>query len=115
MLCAGQACESVAFDRMIEPRMAFLEYIIFKLNLSRYKIMDFGRALSSMKGGCSVARTGWNGKGMWLRIQFPDDNSKMTLPYVYIEYPVGHQAYPEGSKVPWLASQTDLLSEDWIE
>ncbi len=50
---------------------------------------------------------------MWLRIQTPDANSKMTLPYIYIEYPVGHPAYPNGSRVPWLASQTDILSEDW--
>ena len=50
---------------------------------------------------------------MWLALQIPDENSKMTLPYVYIEYPVGHPAYPQGSRVPWLASQTDLLSEDW--
>jgi hypothetical protein len=37
----------------------------------------------------------------------------MTLPYIYIEYPKGHPAYPNGSRVPWLASQTDLLAEDW--
>jgi hypothetical protein len=40
----------------------------------------------------------------------------MTLPYVYIEYPVNpkHHAYPNGSRCPWLASQTDMLSEDWF-
>lgn len=75
--------------------------------------MNFGQALDSMKLGQRVARSGWNGKGMWLRIQTPDANSKMTLPYIYIEYPVGHPAYPNGSRVPWLASQTDILSEDW--
>ncbi len=51
---------------------------------------------------------------MWLRIQTPDENSNMTLPYIYIEYPVRHPAYPNGSRVPWLASQTDILSEDWF-
>lgn len=50
---------------------------------------------------------------MWLKLQTPDANSKMTLPYIYIEYPVGHPAYPNGSRVPWLPSQTDLLSKDW--
>lgn len=75
--------------------------------------MNFGQALDSLKLGQRVARSGWNGKGMWLRIQTPDANSKMTLPYIYIEYPVGHPAYPNGSRVPWLASQTDILSEDW--
>jgi len=72
--------------------------------------VNFGQALDSLKLGQRVARSGWNGKGMWLRIQTPDANSKMTLPYIYIEYPV----YPNGSRVPWLASQTDILSEDWV-
>ena len=50
---------------------------------------------------------------MWLLLQTPDANSKMTLPYIYIEYPKGHPAYPLGSRVPWLASQTDILANDW--
>ena len=75
--------------------------------------MDFSNALKAIKRGMKVAREGWNGKGMWLHIQFPDKNSKMTLPYIYIEYPAGHPAYPNGSRVPWLASQTDLLADDW--
>ena len=76
--------------------------------------MDFGYALNALKEGAKVARSGWNGKGMWLVLQEPDENSKMTLPYIYIEYPAGHVAYPSGSRVPWLASQTDLLADDWM-
>lgn len=60
-------------------------------------------------------RRGWNGKGMWIELQVPDEHSKMTLPYIFIEYPVGHPAYPNGSRVPWLASQTDILADDWEE
>ena len=75
--------------------------------------MDFGAALIALRAGHRVARSGWNGKGMWLKLQVPDENSKMTLPYIYIEYPEDHPAYPSGSRVPWLASQTDLLAEDW--
>jgi len=76
-------------------------------------LVGFGEAIIALKAGRKVARQGWNGKGMWLALQVPDANSKMTLPYVYIEYPLGHIAYPEGSRVPWLASQTDMLAEDW--
>lgn len=76
---------------------------------------DFGWALYQLEEGKKVAREGWNGKNMWLSRQNPDENSKMTLPYIYIEYPAGHPAYPEGSRVPWLASQTDMLSTDWTE
>lgn len=74
---------------------------------------DIGWALAKLDDGYKVRRAGWNGKGMWLSLQVPDEHSKMTLPYVYIEYPAGSPAYPNGSRVPWLASQTDLLSSDW--
>lgn len=74
---------------------------------------DIGWAVSQLRSGRRVRRTGWNGKGMWLAFQEPDEHSKMTLPYVYIEYPKGHPAYPRGSRVPWLASQTDLLADDY--
>lgn len=77
-------------------------------------MMDFGDALSDLKIGLRVAREGWNGKGMWLELQMPDEHSKMTLPYIYLNYPVGSAAYPSGARVPWLASQTDLLADDWV-
>lgn len=76
--------------------------------------MGIGEAVKELWDGQRVARRGWNGKSMWLALQVPDEHSKMTHPYVYIEYPAGSAAYPEGSRVPWLASQTDLLAVDWF-
>lgn len=75
---------------------------------------SFGQAIAYLKSGKSVQRTGWNGKGLWLTLQRPDTNSKMTLPYIYMSYPPDAQNTP-GARVPWLASQTDVLAEDWIE
>ena len=69
--------------------------------------MNFGDALVALKAGKKVARAGWNGKDMYLELQTPDENSKMTLPYLYIEY-------PWGDCCPWLPSQTDIMAEDWI-
>lgn len=69
---------------------------------------DFAWALRKLKNGGMVARSGWNGKGMWLKLQTPDEHSKMSLPYIYM-----HTA--DKKLVPWLASQTDLLSSDWDE
>lgn len=73
----------------------------------------FGTAIAWLKAGAKVCRSGWNGKGMWIALQLPGPDSEITLPYTYIEYPKGHPAYPEGCRVPWLASQTDMLAEDW--
>lgn len=67
---------------------------------------DFGWALTQLRDGTKVTRTGWNGPGQWIHIQKPDEHSKMTLPYIYIST-VG------GCLVPWLASQGDLLATDW--
>ena len=77
---------------------------------------NFGWALEQIKSGSSVARKGWNGKGIFIKGQFPDNNSKMTHPYIYIDTTGLQTDNPDAPKntVPWLASQTDMLSEDWI-
>jgi hypothetical protein len=74
--------------------------------------MSFGLAVDALKKGLKVARAGWNGKGLWLELQRPDANSKMTLPYIFMSYP-DNAANTPGARVPWLASQTDVLAEDW--
>lgn len=76
---------------------------------------DIGWVVRGLAEGHRFRRNGWNGKGMWIARQDPDEHSKMTLPYIFIEYPVSHPAYPNGSRVPWLASQTDILADDWEE
>jgi hypothetical protein len=67
---------------------------------------NFGYALRKLRTGEAVSRTGWNGKGMWIKLQTPDVNSKMTLPYIYMKT-------ADDKLVPWLASQTDILATDW--
>lgn len=75
--------------------------------------LEFGDVVHLLKIGKKLSRAGWNGKGMWLELQRPDEHSKMTLPYVYLNYPADAQNTP-GARVPWLASQTDMLAEDWM-
>lgn len=77
------------------------------------QFLTFGDAIHFLKAGKRVARHGWNGKGMWLEMQRPDERSKMTLPYLYLSYPNDSVNTP-GARVPWLASQTDMLTEDWV-
>lgn len=68
--------------------------------------MDFGEALAELRAGARVARSGWNGRGMYVELQVPDENSKMRRPYLFMR-PV------DGDLVPWVASQSDLLADDW--
>ena len=74
--------------------------------------LTFSQALTHLKNGIKMQRTGWNGKGLWVELQTPDENSKMTLPYLFISYPADAKNTP-GALVPWIASQTDILAEDW--
>lgn len=91
--------------------------------------MDFGDALRALKDGHKVARQGWNGKGMWLSISGPagareipsgafwsDNNRKYAeacggtakvLPCITMRTATGEIL------MGWLASQTDMLAEDW--
>lgn len=80
--------------------------------------MDFGDVIRAMKADPSrrFARKGWNGKGIYIKIQMPDEGSANT-PYLYIvtnELVSDNPDAPRG-RVPWLASQTDMLAEDWME
>ena len=68
--------------------------------------MNFGEVIEHLKEGGRAARAGWNGKGMYIELQVPDENSKMTRPYIYMKT-------ADDQFVPWVASQSDLLAEDW--
>ena len=67
---------------------------------------SFGWAIKQLQNGAKVYREGWNGKGMWLELQVPDEHSKMMRPYIFMS-PV------DGKLVPWVASQSDMLASDW--
>jgi len=75
--------------------------------------MNFSAALILLKSGAKCQRDGWNGKGLWVEVQYPDDHSKMTLPYLYLVYPPDGGMGSHPTRVPWLASQTDLMADDW--
>ena len=74
--------------------------------------MDFADALKALKNGYRVQNKCWNGPGMYLALQAPDENSKMGLPYIYINMPKEHPLYSD-KMVPWTPSQLDLMSEGW--
>ncbi len=68
--------------------------------------MNIGQAIEALKAGQRVTREAWNVLAVWLEIQVPDAHSKMTLPYIFM-------ASPQGERVPWCPSQSDVFAEDW--
>lgn len=75
---------------------------------------DFSDALMWLKEGKRVQRAGWNGKGLWLEYVAP--RTSVDLPFIQLIYPVpgdGSLPYPNGARVPWAPSQTDMLADDW--
>ena len=89
--------------------------------------MNFGQAIEQMKAGQKVAREGWNGKGIFIflmdeavglkRVGHDGENCDVRVQQHIAIDTTGLQtdnpAAPK-SVVPWLASQTDMLAEDWI-
>lgn len=82
--------------------------------------VSMGDALVLLKEGHKVARKGWNGKGMFLYYVPANTYSAQTeIAKEYFGDTVDYGAYiamrtASGEVVPWLASQTDLLAEDWV-
>lgn len=92
--------------------------------------LSFGMAIEAMKQGCKVARRGWNGKGMWLCIPLVEGPKEIPATGIWgkpnVEYaeqnggtvkvmPYITMKAADGSIVMgWLASQTDMLSDDWM-
>ena len=85
--------------------------------------LNFGLAIEAMKAGHKVARAGWNGKGMFLYYVpanvYPASGNKLnTMAGVFPGDMVPYAAYiamktAQDNVVPWLASQTDMLADDW--
>lgn len=81
--------------------------------------LNFGEALQALKDGKKVCRQGWNGKGMHLQLVEPYND--MGITDIQVEKVTSATLLPwigmktaDNKFVPWLASQTDVLSEDWM-
>lgn len=85
--------------------------------------MSFGHAVAALKAGKRVARAGWNGKGMFLFL-VAGSTFKVNRPPLLGIYEEGTEVQyhahidmktAQGYVVPWLASQADMLADDWQE
>lgn len=93
--------------------------------------MDFGEAIRELKAGKPLQRKGWNGKGMFIvlmsALQLPPYNTQgterkvndRTAKWIGEDTPLDSQPYiamftaSKQWQPGWLASQADMLSEDW--
>jgi len=84
--------------------------------------MNFSTVLDFIKAGRKAARTGWNGADMFVFL-VPGSTFVVNRPPLLGIYPEGtkldYHAHidmktVESYVVPWLASQTDILAEDWV-
>lgn len=85
-------------------------------------MVSFSSALILLKEGFKMARQGWNGKDMFIFL-VPGSEFEVNRPPLLGIYPEGtritYHAHidmktAQGYVVPWLASQADLLAEDWV-
>lgn len=82
--------------------------------------LTFGLAVEALRKGLKIRRAGWNGKGMWLKlVGFAETGANYDV-FADAEIEALDAMLPwigmktaDNCFVPWLASQTDVLAEDW--
>lgn len=98
------------------PEIRINEYHI---HIPQEEVMDFGVAIMNLKEGRRVARKGWNGKGQYLELATDISYTSAAGQIINCEHvAIGNKAIAfvgtSGVQMGWLASQADMLAEDWI-
>lgn len=94
----------------------YIEDVIFCLEDDTY---NFGEAISFLKEGMKVARKGWNGKKQYIELATNISYVNASEEVVNCEHDaIGNKAIAfvgtSGVQMGWLASQADMLAEDWV-
>ncbi len=98
------------------PDISITDYAI---HIPEEEVMDFGVALMNLKEGRRVARKGWNGKGQYLELATAISYTNAAEEIVNCDHAaIGNKAIAfvgtSGVQMGWLASQADMLAEDWV-
>lgn len=80
--------------------------------------MDFGKAIVAAKQGKKIQREGWNGKGQYVELATCISYKNAVGEVVNVEhFAIGNKALAfvgtSGVQIGWLASQADMLADDW--
>jgi hypothetical protein len=94
---ARDRCRCDAFGESAHPEIS---------TQPRGQIMNFSGALNHAKAGSRIQRSGWNGKNMHVELVPTTSAGVITEPFLAMRT-------AQGGLIPWLASQADLLAEDW--
>lgn len=79
------------------------------------RLSNFGSAIERLKRGERVWRRGWNGKGMWLVLIKPGNAMHTSQAGSFdMQECIGMKTAEGGMQPGWLASQADMLAEDWV-
>lgn len=81
--------------------------------------MNFGEAIEYLKGGRKLCRSGWNGKNQYIQLATAISYTAPDGKIVNCEHDaIGNKAIAfvgtSGVQMGWLASQADMLAEDWV-
>lgn len=80
---------------------------------------SFGEAIEAVKAGNRIARKGWNGKNQYVELATAISYKNSVGEVVNAEHDaIGNHALAfkgtSGVQLGWLASQADMLAEDWM-
>lgn len=80
-------------------------------------LLNFGQAIELIQQGKKVQRVNWNGKGMWICLACAEAKNPQSDEPLNVEgfLPWIGMKTVDNTFVPWLASQSDMLSSDWQE
>lgn len=81
--------------------------------------MNFSDALNEVKNGKKISRLGWNGKNQYVELASHICYRNSDGLYINVEHDnIGNKALvfvgTSGSQMGWLASQSDMLADDWV-
>jgi hypothetical protein len=82
--------------------------------MNRPMALDIGQALSYAIDGLRVSRIGWNGKNQWVMLCVPDGCYTMETGETFFRRPYLYMKTADEMLIPWVATQSDLLAEDWF-
>lgn len=92
---------------------------VFEEAYRRTDAMTFGMAIEAARKGKRIARKGWNGKGQYVELATGISYVNPTGEIINASHEViGNRAFAfvgtSGVQMGWLASQADMLAEDWV-